>query len=229
MESAPVSQERIKVLLADDHVIIRQALKMALEKRADFVVVAEASNGHEAIELTRELSPDVVLMDIGMPELNGIEATRKIRELYPDIIIFILTVYNDIEHALSVLEAGADGYLTKNTRVEDVVKAISTAVHGDAVISGAVFKEILNYSTKHTIKDSFVNNADINMTEREIEVLKLIAAGKSNKEISAELNMNLRTVKSSCANIFCKLKVFSRTEAAITALRCGIITLDNTL
>lgn len=217
-----IERKRTSIILADDHPIVRKALRNDLEKEADFVVLAEAGDGEEAIRLVSELTPDVVIMDIGMPKLNGIEATRQIKATHPDTIILVLTVYDDTEHILGILESGADGYLTKNILVEDIIKSIRSVVAGEAVLSPQVFQQVLKYALRHSTKPVRLDTG-MKLTTRELEILRLIAKGISNKEIANEINISSRTVKSHMVDIFRKLNVSSRTEAVITSLRIGFI------
>ena len=225
-ESDTGVSRKTSIILADDHPVVRKALRNDLEKEADFIVLAEASDGEEAVRLVSELKPDIVIMDIGMPKINGIEATRRIKANYPDIIIMVLTVYDDVEHILGILEAGADGYLTKNILVEDIIKSIRSAVAGETVLSPQVFQHVLKYALRHSIKPLRLDTG-LKLTSRELEVLKLIAKGISNKEIATELNISSRTVKSHMVDIFRKLNVSSRTEAVISSLRMGLINIDD--
>jgi NarL family two-component system response regulator YdfI len=217
---------KTKIILADDHPVVRKALRNDLEKEADFLVMAEASDGEEAVKLVSDLIPDVVIMDIGMPKLNGIEATRQIKAMYPDIMVLVLTIYDDIEHILGILESGADGYLTKSILVEDIIKAIRTVMAGETVLSPEVFQQVLKYALRHSTKPVQLNTG-VKLTVRELEILKQITKGISNKKIAAELNISTRTVKSHMVDIFHKLDVSSRTEAVITALRIGFINIDD--
>ncbi len=214
------------IILADDHPIVRKALRNDLEKEADFIVLAEAGDGEEAVKLVSELTPDVVIMDIGMPKINGIEATRQIKVSHPDIIVLVLTVYDDVEHILGILESGADGYLTKNILVEDIIKSIRSVVAGETVLSPQVFQQVLKYALRHSTKPVRLDTG-VKLTTRELEILRLIAKGISNKEIASELNISSRTVKSHMVDIFRKLDVSSRTEAVITSLRIGFINIDD--
>jgi len=165
-------------------------------------------------------------MDIGMPNVNGIEATRQIKASHPDIIVLVLTVYDDVEHILGILESGADGYLTKNILVEDIIKSIRSVVAGETVLSPQVFQQVLKYALRHSTKPVRLYNG-VKLTTRELEILQLIARGISNKEIANELNISARTVKSHMVDIFRKLDVSSRTEAVITSLRTGFINISD--
>ena len=217
---------KIKVMLADDHPLFRQALRNILEKQADFEIVAEAANGEEAVSLAIELVPNVVVMDISMPVLNGLEATRQIKAKNSDIIVLVLTVHDDSEHVIGILESGAAGYLTKSAVEEEVVSAIRSVVAGETVLSTQIFQQILKQVIKYPIKPIPLGTID-KLSKREMEILKLAARGMSNRDISLVLNLSLRTVKGYLAEIFSKLGVGSRTEAVITGLRSGIITLDD--
>jgi len=214
------------VILVDDHPVVRSALKHELEKEADFKVIAEASDGEEAVKLATELKPDLVMMDIGLPKLNGIEATRQVKTVCFDTIVLVLTIYDDIEHVLGILESGADGYLTKNVLVEDIIKSMRSAVAGEVVLSPQVFKQVLKYALRHITKPLILDTG-VKLTIRELEVIRLAARGMSNKQIAEELNLGTRTVKSHLMDIFNKLNVFSRTEAVIIALRIGLLKIDD--
>ncbi len=217
---------KIKIMLVDDHPLFRQALRNILEKQADFEIVAEAANGEEAVSLAMELVPNVVVMDISMPVLNGLEATRQIKAKNSDIIVLVLTVHDDSEHIIGILESGAAGYLTKSAVEEEVVSAIRSVVAGETVLSAQVFQQILKQIIKYPIKPIPLDTID-KLSKREMEILKLAARGMSNRDISLVLDLSLRTIKGYLAEIFPKLGVGSRTEAVITGLRSGIITLDD--
>ena len=212
-------------MLADDHPLVRKALRDVLEKQADFEIVAEAGDGEEAIKIATELVPDVVLMDITMPKLNGIEATRQIKAKCPNIAVLVLTVHDDSEHILGILEAGAGGYLTKRVFGEEVIHAIHSVVAGETVLSAEIFQQILKHAMRYATKPITIAVGE-KLTVREIEILNWAAKGKSNKDIAAELNLSQATIKSYLSDIFAKLEVASRTEAVIIGLRAGILTLE---
>jgi len=214
------------VILVDDHPVVRSALKYELEKEPDFKVIDEASDGEEAVKLVTKLQPDLVVMDIGLPKLNGIEATRQIKTVCFDTIVLVLTIFDDIEHVLGILESGADGYLTKNVLVEDIIKSMRSAVAGEVVLSPQVFKQVLKYSLRHVTK-SMKLDTGVKLTIRELEVIRLVARGMSNKQIAEDLDLGARTVKSHLVGIFHKLDAFSRTEAVIIALRIGLLKIDD--
>lgn len=216
----------ISVVLADDHPVVIKSLKNELERESGFRVVGEANNGEQAVELVLRLTPRVVLMDIGMPKVNGIEATKIIKSRLPDTIVLVLTVYDDIEHILGILESGADGYLTKNISVEQIINSMRLAVAGETVLSPQIFKQVLKYALRYITKPLVINDGT-RLTPREQEILKMVAKGLSNKEIADAANLGSRTVKSHLVDIFTKLKVNSRTEAVIIGMRAGFIKLND--
>jgi NarL family two-component system response regulator LiaR len=217
---------KARIVLADDHPLLRQALRDVLEKQPDFEVVAEASDGEEAVKLTDELLPDVVIMDISMPRLNGLEATKQIKASHPAIAILALTVHSDSEHILSILQAGAGGYLTKSVYGDEVINAVRALACGETVLCPSVSQQIFKYAFQHIAKSKTRDLGD-KLSAKELEVLSLAAKGISNKDIALELGLSLRTVKGYLANVFMKLNVASRTEAVIVGLRKEILTLDD--
>jgi NarL family two-component system response regulator LiaR len=216
------SDKKITILMADDHPLFRKAVRDLLEKHDDFKVVAEANDGEEAVRLAVEVSPDVVIMDISMPRLNGLDATREIKVKRPESAVLVLTIHNDIEHILSILEAGAAGYLTKSSSGDEVIAAIRSVVAGETVIANPIFHQVLRHTLRYSSKPLVLEGKD-KLTARELEVLKLAARGLSNRDIAQKLNLSLRTVKGYMVDIFSKLHVSSRTEAVITGLRAGLI------
>lgn len=213
------------ILIADDHPLVREALHQSLEGEEDMKVVAEASDGEEAVKLVSELKPNVVVMDIVMPRLNGIEATRKIKEIAPDTAILILTAYDDDEYVLGLLDAGAAGYLLKSARGRDLVGAIRAIRSGESVLHPKIIAKLLKRATtapvgKHKASDL--------LSARESEILKLVTSGMSNKEIAERLFLSQRTVKAHLTNIFNKLNVASRSEAIVKGLQWGLVTLETT-
>jgi len=216
----------VRIVIADDHPLLRQALKTVIEKEPELRVVGEASDGNEALKLVGQYSPCVVVMDISMPGLNGLEATRIIKSKYPETSILVLTIHDDNEHILSILKAGASGYLTKSVFGDEVVQAIRNVSDGDAVLSPKISKQLIQHALRHSIGMN-PNDVKGELSEREKEILKLTAKGSTNKEIAREINLSERTVKAYLAEIFFKLNVNNRTEAAIAALHSGIISLDD--
>jgi NarL family two-component system response regulator LiaR len=224
--SNPEKSKKIRIILADDHPLLRQSLRDVLGKQPDLEVIAEASDGEEAVKLATKLIPDVVIMDISMPKLNGLEATRQIKEICSTIAVLVLTIHSDSEHILSILKAGAGGYLTKSVYDDEVVNAVRALVSGETVLSPSVSQQIFKYAFQHIDKPKISDIGD-KLSARELEILRLVAKGISNKDIAIRLGLSLRTVKGYLTDLFLKLDVGSRTEAAIVSLRKGILTLED--
>lgn len=218
--------DKITILLADDHPLLRLALRSVLEKQDDFEIVAEAGDGEEAVRLAAELVPNVVIMDISMPKLNGLEATRQIKAECPDTAVLVLTVHSDSEHLLGIFEAGATGYLTKSVFGEEVVHTIHAVAAGESVLPVSMLKQLLKHTLRYGTKSLPLDEGE-KLTIRELDIFGLLATGMSNKDIALRLDISLRTVKGYLVDIFSKLRVRSRTEAVITGLRAGFITLDD--
>ena len=218
-------KDELTVLIADDHPLVREALHRALDVEEDMKVVAEASDGEEAVKLASELKPDVVVMDIVMPKVNGIEATRKIKEIAPDTAILILTAYDDEEYVLGLLDAGAAGYLLKSARGRDLAGAIRAIRAGESVLHPNIIARLLKRATVTAVKE---NKAQGLLSERESEVLRLVALGMSNKEVAEKLFLSQRTVKAHLTSVFNKLNVASRSEAIVKGLQWGLVALEDT-
>jgi NarL family two-component system response regulator LiaR len=219
------TRNKLTILIADDHPLVREALHRALDVEEDMEVVAEASDGEEAVKLASDLKPDVAVMDIVMPKLNGIEATRKIKEIAPDIAILILTAYDDDEYVLGLLDAGAAGYLLKSARGRDLAGAIRAIKSGESVLHPKIIAKLLKRAMVAPVEQ---HKASGILSERESEVLRLVALGMSNKEIAEKLFLSERTIKAHLTNIFNKLNVASRSEAIVKGLQWGLVTLENT-
>jgi len=219
------TRDKLTILIADDHPLVREALHQSLEGEEDMKVVAEAGDGEEAVKLASELKPNVVVMDIVMPKLNGIEATRKIKEIAPDTAILILTAYDDDEYVLGLLDAGAAGYLLKSARGRELVGAIRAIRAGESVLHPKIIARLLKRATTAPVGE---HKASELLTERESEILKLVTSGMSNKEIAEKLFLSQRTVKAHLTNIFNKLNVASRSEAIVKGLQWGLVTLEPT-
>ena len=211
----------IKILIADDHPVVREGLCAMLSREVDFEVVGEARDGVEAVNKTKELNPDVVLMDLRMPEMDGVEAMRQIRSAMPDVKFIILTTYSDDEYIFSGIEAGARAYLLKDAPREDLFKAIRAVHRGESLIQPVVASKLLDRFSELSRRTP----SGEGLSGRELEILQLMAKGAANKEISAQLNIAQSTVKTHIANIFQKLAVSDRTEAVTQALKKGIIRL----
>jgi len=216
---------KIKVLLADDHAVVRQGFRKLLEQESDMEVVAEAGDGEEAVKLAIEFSPDVAIIDIAMPKLDGIEATRQIKARCSGTNVLILSAYDDSQFVFSLLEAGASGYLLKGVHGRELVAAIRAVHEGETVLHPAIIRKILSHSPYASSTPGRQESSGV-LSEREAEILKLMTGGLSNKAIAAALELSTRTVQGHMSQIFHKLGVSSRTEALVLALKEGWVTLD---
>ncbi|MDK2868409.1 MAG: hypothetical protein PWP51_1212 [Clostridiales bacterium] len=212
--------EKVKLVIADDHVLIREGIKKLLELEDSLEILGLASDGNEAIELVETLKPDVILLDINMPHLSGIEALKIIKNEYPTTKVIMLTIHEDAEYLIETVNIGAEGYVLKDADVSSLVKAILKVNSGDIYIhptlSGILIKE---YKKKDQQQEE-INNSSL--TRREYEVIKLISKGYNNKEIATELFISEKTVKNHVSNIFKKIKVTDRTQAALYAIKNNI-------
>ncbi len=216
----------IRVIIADDHPLVHDALRMHLQNESDIQIIGDANDGEEAVSMAAELKPDLIIMDITMPKLNGLEATRKIKAQNPDIEILVLTVHDDSEYILKILEAGAAGYLTKTILGENLVRAMRSIMDGDSILSEKIMGKLLRHALRYPEEEK---NPELEerLSLREIEIFKLAAKGLKNKEIAQQLDLNLRTIKGYLASVYAKLNVNSRTEAVITGLRSGLLTMED--
>ena len=212
----------IRVLLADDHKLIRAGLRLVVDQQPDLSVVGEADDGRQAVELARSLQPDVVVMDIGMPNLNGIEAARQIRAIRPDAAVVMLSMHSDEGYVLCALGAGARAYLLKDSATTDLVQAIHAVVEGKSFFSPAVSKVLLQDYMRKLQRSGAEDSYDL-LSPREREVLQLVAEGKSNKEIASLLNLSVYTVETHRAKIMQKLNLKGVPELILYAVRKGII------
>jgi two-component system response regulator NreC len=213
---------KTRVLLADDHQLMRSGVRLMLERETDLAVVGEASDGREAVALVKSLKPEVVVMDIGMPNLNGIEAARQMTEENPQLAIVMVSMHSDESYVLRALKAGARGYLLKDSAEADLIKAVHAVAGGKSFFSPAVSKLLLDDYVRK-LKRSGTEDAYDLLTPREREVLQLIAEGKSNKDIANLLNLSVYTVESHRANLMEKLNLKGLPELILYAVRKGII------
>lgn len=218
-----------RVLLVDDHPLIRRALRDILEQELDLEVVGEASNGLEAIQATNDTHPDVVIMDISMPVMSGVEATKQIKDANPLTLVLILTVHTDIETIFRILQAGASGYLIKSVFGPEVVHTIRALMDGDVVLAPGVSQEVLKYAFLHMKDLARPDRSESceRISPKGLEMLVSAAKGMSNKQIGAKLGISEATVKSYFVDIFQNLNVRSRTEAIFVCLKTGILTLED--
>ncbi len=216
---------RIKILLAEDHTIVRQGLRSLLEQNSCMEVIGEAEDGKEAVQKAENLKPDIVLMDVSMPLLNGIEATRRIKKHWPEIKVLILTMHTTEEYIFQILRAGASGYIVKKAAHQELITAIQAVHKGDKFLSPSISKKVIEeYILKagETIEqDSFER-----LTARERETLQLISEGKSNREIAELLFLSVKTVETHKANVMEKLELRTKADLIKYALRKGIISLE---
>jgi NarL family two-component system response regulator LiaR len=219
-------KDRLAILIVDDHPLVRDAIKSHLEKQSDFKVVGEAADGEEAVKVAQELMPDVVIMDICLPGIDGLEATRRIKAANPDVCILALSMYDNSDLVLRILDAGASGYLTKSIFGEEISKAIRSIIAGESILPEKILHSVLKKAMKNPVKRS-PGPEDSMLTPRELDILRMAATGMSNKNIATALNLSSRTVKGYCAEIFSKLHVNSRTGAVITAMRAGLFTIND--
>jgi len=210
----------MKVVICDDQAIVREGLELLLKLEKDISVVGLAQDGAEAVELVKKTSPDLVLMDLKMPGLNGVEATRRIHTAYPEVKVLVLTTFDDDEWVFDAIRAGASGYLLKDTAREKVIVAVRGTLAGKSYVDpGVAGKLIDRVANQQEQPESLITNR---LTEREVDVLRLIGRGFSNAEIAARLNLSEGTVRNHVSAIFAKLEISDRTQAAILAIRHGM-------
>jgi DNA-binding NarL/FixJ family response regulator len=214
----------VRVVLADDHAVVRKGIREFLDEDGGILVVAEAADGAEAVALVAEHSPDVAVLDIQMPKLTGIEATRQIKAAHPDVRVLVLTAYEDDPYVFALLRAGADGYILKNADPDEIVRAVKVTASGGKVLDPAIAAKVVAQMT--TGKPAAAQEQVEPLSDRELDVLRLAGKGLTNKAIGVELGISDRTVQGHLANIFGKLGVSSRTEAVTKALKLGWIVLE---
>lgn len=215
---------KIRVLLADDHILVRQGIRQFLENAGDIEVVAEADDGLIAMQLIPQHVPDVAVLDIRMPHVTGVEAARRIKANYPDVRVLILTAYDDDPYIFALLQAGVNGYVLKTSNSDELVRAVRDVFAGKTALSPEIATRVVRQFAHHN--PTGTSGRLDNLTEREIDVLRLAAHGMTNREIGRELNISHRTVQGHLANIYGKINVNSRTEAVTEALKRGWIIIE---
>ncbi|GCE31619.1 DNA-binding response regulator [Dictyobacter alpinus] len=215
--------ELITILIVDDHAIVREGIRAYLEIQPDFSVVGEAESGQSAVRMATDLVPDIVLMDLMMPGIDGVEATRRLKQVSPHSQIIVLTSFHEDEHIFPALRAGALSYVLKDIQPDELVEVVHKAVRGESVLHPRVAARVVQElrGTRHAAPNPFIE-----LSERELEVLRLIAAGNSNADIAAQLVISEKTVKGHLSNIFSKLHLMDRTQAAVFAWQQGLVQRD---
>jgi NarL family two-component system response regulator LiaR len=218
--------DKIKIIIADDHAVVREGTRALLEREEDMEVVGEASDGEEAIKLIEKKQPDVAILDISMPKLSGIEVTRRIKPLFPSLAILILTAYDNDEYIFALLEAGAAGYLLKDVPGREIVDAVRSVHSGESVLHPSIARKVIQRAILGKAKAS-EGKSEIELSDREKEVLKMAARGMSNKDIADNLCISIRTVQGHINSIFHKLGVGSRTEAIFQSVKRGWLSFED--
>lgn len=218
--------DKIRILLAEDHVVVREGTRELIQHEDDMEVVGEAGDGQEAVELAPRTRPDVIIMDVNMPRLNGIEATKQIKAAMPSTAILILTAYDNDQYVTALLEAGAAGYLLKNIKGRELIEAIRAVHAGESVLHPRIARKVLNRFAASGARPEGEPAGSL-LSERELEVLKLAAKGLSNRDIAEQLFLSIRTVQAHLGNIFNKLDVGSRTEAILVGLKKGWFSIED--
>ncbi len=211
----------IKAMLADDHVLVREGIKHLLEYDGSVEVIQEANNGIECIEKLADVSPDILLLDINMPDMNGIEVLEELKRREHPVKILILTVHNEIEYLIRAVDIGADGYILKDSGTAELKQAITTIINGESYIQPSLLPALNSRLINRDIDKEKLES----LTKRELEILIQVAGGMFNKEIAINLNISERTVKNHISNIFKKIDVSDRTQAAVFAIRNNIVKL----
>jgi DNA-binding NarL/FixJ family response regulator len=216
----------IRVLIVDDHAIVRDGIRALLAQASDIKVVGEAGNGHDAIALSRSLTPDVILMDIAMPDLGGLEATLEIRKDRPDARVLVLSQYADAEYVRRFLRAGVSGYMLKKAAGADLVAAIRAVQRGGLVLDPEIARDAVTGEPATAAQVAAGPDPYERLTDREKQVLKLVAEGRSNKDVAALLGISVKTAMSHREHVMAKLEAHNRTDLIRFALRCGVIRAD---
>ena len=216
--------DSIRVVLADDHVVVREGIRKFLEEDGAIEVVAEASNGAEAVQLVEAHRPDVAVLDVRMPRMTGVEATRHVKEHCPEVRVLILTAYDDDPYVFALLQAGADGYVLKTASADELVRAVRTVAKGEMALSPEIAGKVVRQAT--TGGPAGAREQVEPLTKRELEVLQLTAEGLTNRTTGQRLGISHRTVQGHLANVYAKLNVSSRTEAVTEAVRRGWLVIE---
>jgi len=226
-EGEGIIVDKIRVIIAEDHAVVREGTRHLLEQEPDIEIVGEAANGAEAVDLAERLNPDVAIVDISMPVMSGIEATERIKRARPSTAVLILTAYDDDQYVFALLAAGAAGYLLKDVPAAEVVRAVRSVHAGEPVLHPAIARKVLaRFASEGQREEPSRDNRPI-LTERERDILRLAACGMSNSRIADDLSVSVRTVQAHLTHIFDKLGVGSRTEAVIVGLRRGVLHLED--
>jgi len=215
----------IKIVIADDHTVVRKGTRQILEQEADFKVVGEAADGEEAVQMVSSLNPDIAIVDISMPIMDGIEATKRIKASSPAVAVLILSAYDNDEFVFALLEAGAAGYLLKDVSGQDIVNAVRAVLRGESVLHPVIARKVMDRFFPLTNGKKETPKV---LGDRELEVLRLASEALSNQEIADNLGLSLHTVEAHMRHIFGKLQVGSRTEAVLYALKQGWINIHDT-
>ena len=215
----------IKILLADDHKIVRDGLRSLIERQRKMEVIGEAENGRTIVKLAKELSPDIIIMDISMPDLNGIEATRKIVTDNPDIKVIALSMYSDNRFVVGMLKAGASGYLLKDCAFDELTQAVNTVMSDQTYLSPKIATVVINNYLHHNLTD--VSSVFTTLSSREREVLQMLAEGKSTKQVAYDLYVSVKTIETHRQNIMHKLNINNLADLIKFAIREGLTSLDN--
>ena len=218
--------DKIRIIFAEDHVLVREGTRQLLDRQQDLEVVGEAADGIEGVELVKRFKPDVAILDIAMPRMGGIEATREIKKIAPQTSVLILSAYDDDQYVFALLEAGAAGYLLKDVSGDELVRAVRAVHAGEPVLHPAIARKVMARFAERNHGGPQPPADGVALSERELDVLRLAARGMSNAEIGKELSLSSRTVQVHLTHVFAKLGVASRTEAVITGLRQGWFSLE---
>ena len=224
---SPDERQPIRIVLADDHAVVREGTRLLLERETDLMIVGEAANGDEAIDQVGKLRPDVAILDIAMPQRNGIQATREIKRRWPQTNILVLTAYDDDEYVYAIVDAGAAGYLLKDVPADELIGAVRAIHAGEPVLHPQIMRKLMNRASQSAVSTGEAVTPTADISDREMEVMRLAARGLTNVLIADELHLSPRTVQTHLRNIFTKLGVSSRTEAVVRAISLGLVALSD--